>query len=296
MSRIFSTVTRYVEAVGRRKTSAWGGLDTMTCFWTGPTELAGNFFPIVEVRTGAYPFLAGTSHPELTGMFVKAVRQTDEAALITAFEVDYEGMLTVPGGAQWVSPVIIARKTSVGTLSFAFGVQTTASQFSSSGLSQTTEEKVLHGSQTITLHYTTAQVKLSYRSRFLQPNPLFQSIAQQAGLGINVFKRILSPFTGGSTYSSTSSTTNLAAEPHATPYIYDVAAFIEAEQAATTTSINYGQTGGDNTIYYSINSPPDPLQITECLDFTSDPEGCYYKNSETWQIVLIPPQMVAGVR
>jgi hypothetical protein len=287
----FSTVVAFVETVGRRQQSTFGGLDTMTCFWTGPSAIQSQFSPIIEVPLGISPFIQGTPHPEFPGMFIKSVRQVFETAGISSFEIDYEGMFRFPGG-NWISPPIVSRKTAVGTLSYTFGVQLNAQQVSQSGLNRTTENKVLRGSQSITMHYTTSAVKIAYRSRLIQLNPQFQGIANSLGVGYNIFKRVLSPFTGGSTYSSTTQTVNLEAFAKPTPYIYNVAAFIEAEQAAIQTSIQYGLTGGDNTEYFSINSPPGPDQTIECLDFSSDPEGVYYKNSETWQVVLSPPQQL----
>jgi hypothetical protein len=79
---IFSTVTQFVEQVGRRQQWRYADLDIMVCIWNGPAYGAWDFKP-----------QAGSPHPQFPLMFVTDSQIINEAALVAEIQVTYQGRI-----------------------------------------------------------------------------------------------------------------------------------------------------------------------------------------------------------
>jgi len=79
---IFSTVTQFVEQVGRRQQWRYADLDVMVCIWNGPSVGALGFKP-----------QSGSPHPEFPLMFVTDSQIIKEAALVSEVQATYQGRI-----------------------------------------------------------------------------------------------------------------------------------------------------------------------------------------------------------
>ena len=79
---IFSTVTQFVEQVGRRQQWRYADLDIMVCIWNGPSAGAWGFKPQV-----------GSPHPSFPLMFVTDSQIVNQAALVAEIQATYQGRI-----------------------------------------------------------------------------------------------------------------------------------------------------------------------------------------------------------
>lgn len=107
---IFSTVTQFIEQVGRRKVAKYGDLDQLLCVYVGPTDQASKFEPQVN-----------SAHPDYPLMFVTDTQVTAKEALVTEISVTYAGKIMTGGQSQYITPPITSETPVQGSRDFVSG-------------------------------------------------------------------------------------------------------------------------------------------------------------------------------
>jgi hypothetical protein len=104
---IFSSVTAFVEQVGRRKQFKYGDLDTLVCTWNGPAVAAQTFKPKVN-----------SPHPEFPMMFCTDSQIVAQAALVCDVEATYLGIIQSGGTGKYVTPGVVSTSPVQGSRDF----------------------------------------------------------------------------------------------------------------------------------------------------------------------------------
>src|SRR5262245_8558261 len=104
---IFSTVTTFVEQVGRRQVWKYAELDNMTCIWTGPASGALQFRPNVNSK-----------HPQYPLMFVTDSEIVTKEGAVAEVSVTYTGIIRTSGAKSYVTPPIISISSVQGSRDF----------------------------------------------------------------------------------------------------------------------------------------------------------------------------------
>jgi hypothetical protein len=104
---IFSTVTQFVEQVGRRLQWKYGELDVLVGTWNGPSAGALQFKPKV-----------GSPHPDYPLMFCTDSQIIHQNALIAEVEVTYQGIIQTSGASSYITPPITTESPIQGSRDF----------------------------------------------------------------------------------------------------------------------------------------------------------------------------------
>jgi len=164
---IFSTVSTFVEQVGRRQFWRYAELDQMTTVFNGPSSLVMQYKPQVD-----------SPHPEFPLMFCIDSEVTKQAALIAEISATYAGIMDsstvtkltlVGGGSSYVTKPVLSINPVQGSRDFQRVFQTsyaTASKGKDSSDNTITILTTLYncGTQTTTVHYLGTQVTIKYQA------------------------------------------------------------------------------------------------------------------------------------
>jgi len=104
---IFSTVTTFVEQVGRRQVWKYSELDNMVCIWTGPASGALQFKPKIN-----------SSHPQYPLMFVTDSEIATKEGAVAEVSVTYAGIIQTNGAKSYRTPPIISVSAVQGSRDF----------------------------------------------------------------------------------------------------------------------------------------------------------------------------------
>jgi hypothetical protein len=159
---IFSTVTAFVESVGRRIIYRFSELDQMRCIYTGPNALADAFLPPVNAPHAVYPL-----------MFVTASEVTKREATIAEVTVTYEGKIN--GNSPYVTAPITTESSVQGSRDFSrsiilptsppvYGTQPNPLNPAAPLIVLTQPALYSVGTQTITVRYIGTQVSIRYHA------------------------------------------------------------------------------------------------------------------------------------
>jgi|SRR5215470_7951513 len=104
---IFSTVTTFVEQVGRRQVWKYAELDNMTCIWTGPADGALQFKPKIN-----------SHHPKYPLMFVTDSEIVTKEGAVAEVNVSYAGIIQTSGAKSYRTPPIVTVSAVQGSRDF----------------------------------------------------------------------------------------------------------------------------------------------------------------------------------
>lgn len=170
---IFSTVTQFVEQVGRRKVWKYGDLDQMTCIWNGPVAGALNFKPQV-----------GAKHPDYPLMFCTDSEIADQAALIAEVHATYAGIIQTKGQSPYYTPPVVTLSPVQGSRDFIRGWSyvsgSTANDVFGDGSVIQYTPLYTGGTQTTTIRYIGTQCQMRYQA---YPSPPHGGHYSGLGLG-----------------------------------------------------------------------------------------------------------------
>lgn len=187
---IFSTVTQFVEQVGRRRIDKYGDLDQLLCVYIGPSDQVGSFVPNID-----------SAHPEYPLMFVTDSQVTWHEALVSEVSVTFTGKVLTSGQTQYISPPITSENVVQGSRDF---VSAWSHSIGTQLLYAPTEGQVYTllqpvelfncGTQTLTVRYFGTQCSVKYQA---YPRP---TDFKYASLGLSrvkwsVISRTLGPIT-----------------------------------------------------------------------------------------------------
>jgi len=186
---IFSTVTAFVEQVGRRQQWRYADLDVMVCTWNGPAAGASNFKPKV-----------GSPHPQYPLMFVTDSEIVSAAALVAEVQATYQGIIQTSGVKQYYTDPVVSMSPTGGSREFTriysqqvMAAQYTTNQFGQPVTGYSTPALYNYGTQSVTVRYTGVQCSVKYQTypSVNEHSPHFSSL----GLG-RVMWQVLSTYYG----------------------------------------------------------------------------------------------------
>jgi len=192
---IFSTVTTFIEQVGRRLTWRYSELDNMICIWTGPASGALGFKPSVN-----------SPHPEYPLMFVTDAQILHEAAEIAEVSVTYVGVIQTKGQSPYYTEPVVTINPCQGSRDFieTFVVEDQPAEWAmvddgSGGYTVVGHDATYaYGSQSICVRYIGAGVAVRYMA---YPKPPAHAIHDSLGKA-SVYWEILSTTYGPRTYAA----------------------------------------------------------------------------------------------
>lgn len=163
---IFSTVTQFVEQVGRRKVARYGDLDQLICVYVGPTDQASSFEPLVN-----------SAHPNYPLMFVTDTQVTAKEALVSEISVTYAGKILYSGQLSYVSQPITSESPVQGSRDFqrTFVSQRSYPQAGTgTGAGTVIFATYDYGTETIAVRYIGTQCTVKYQA-YPRPTSLHYS-------------------------------------------------------------------------------------------------------------------------
>jgi len=107
---IFSTVTTFVEQVGRRLVWRYAELDNMICIWTGPASGALGFKPQIN-----------SPHPQYPLMFVTDADIVTKEGAVAELSVTYVGIIQTKGQSNYYTPPVVSLSPVQGSRDFIRG-------------------------------------------------------------------------------------------------------------------------------------------------------------------------------
>lgn len=168
---IFSTITQFVEQVGRRKVARYGDLDQLVCVYIGPSDQASDFEPLVE-----------SAHPDYPLMFVTDTQVIAREALTAEVSVTYQGKITYSGQSSYITPPITSESPVQGSRDFQqsfMTVRTPATTGTGAGAGTIIPANYDYGTQVMTVRYIGTQCSIRYQT-YPRPTSLHYS---SLGLG-----------------------------------------------------------------------------------------------------------------
>jgi hypothetical protein len=104
---IFSTVTTFIEQVGRRLLWRYAELDNMICIWTGPASGALAFKPQID-----------SPHPQYPLMFVTDSEIVTKEGAVAELSVTYAGIFQTKGTSFYATAPIVSTSAVQGSRDF----------------------------------------------------------------------------------------------------------------------------------------------------------------------------------
>jgi hypothetical protein len=185
MPIIFSTVSQFVEQVGRRNAWKYAELDVMMCIFTGPAAGALAFKPKVN-----------DVHPQYPLMFCTDSGVTFQAAGIAEVQATYAGIIRTSGQSPYYTDPVVTVTPTQGSRDFvrAWSMVTSYDQIDVMGDGSIIETipKFSGGTQTTTVRYVGTQCQVRYQA-YPKPAPYHYS---SVGLGYvkwNILSETIGP-------------------------------------------------------------------------------------------------------
>ena len=241
---IFSSVTAFVEQVGRRLQWKYAELDNLLCTYIGPSASALQFKPPIN-----------SAHPSYPLMFVTDSSITNKEAGVAEVTVTYAGIIQTSGASSYITPPITTESPVQGSRDFVdlfitpTGVPTMV--FNPGGFGTTVEQLYNVTTRNVTVRYVGRQCSVRYQS-YPRPNGL-----KYSHLGISRVQWTILSITYGA--SSTA------------------AAGVTGPSAQQVANLNYGQLTGQ--LPKQVGVPP---LYAANLGMEIEQRGQWYNCVETY--------------